>query len=78
MAYYAHISEDGLRRQTVAEHCRATACCASECLSGIDLSKAAYLAGLLHDAGKFSLPFQAYLESAARKEAVRRVCCCQR
>ena len=72
MEYYAHISDDGLRRQTVTEHCRATAHYAAECLSGMDLSKAAYLAGLLHDAGKFSSLFQAYLESAAREEPVRR------
>ena len=72
MTYCAHISEDGLRRQTVAEHCRGTARYAAECLSGIGLSKTGYLAGLLHDSGKLTQEFQTYLESAARGEAVRR------
>lgn len=72
MDYYAHISDDGLRRQTVAEHCRRTAEYAAECLSGVGLSKAAYLAGLLHDPGKMTLQFQTYIESAAQGEPVRR------
>lgn len=72
MTYYAHISKDSLRRQTVAEHCRGTARYAAECLAGISLSKTAYLAGLLHDSGKLTQEFQTYLESAAQGEAVRR------
>ena len=72
MTYYAHISEDGLRRQTVAEHCRGTARYAAECLAGIGLSKTGYLAGLLHDSGKLTQEFQTYLESSAQGEAVRR------
>lgn len=71
MRYYAHIAKDG-RRQTVAEHCRAAARYAAESLTDAALSKAAYLAGLLHDQGKLTTAFQAYLESAAQGEPVRR------
>ena len=49
MTFPAHICSqgDGTKKvQTVAEHCRKTACYAEECLSGIGLSKAVYLAGL--------------------------------
>ena len=72
MEYYAHISEDGLRRQTVAEHCCGAAYYAAACLSNIGLSKTAYLAGLLHDLGKLIKEYQAYLESAVQGETVRR------
>ena len=68
MEYYAHISDDGLRRQTVTEHCRATAHYAAECLSGMDLSKAAYLAGLLHDAENFRCRFRHILKALRGKK----------
>ena len=47
MEYYAHTSEDGMRRQTVAAHCRKAASYAAECLSSVGLSNTAYLAGLM-------------------------------
>ena len=75
MAFPAHIRSqgDGAKEiQTVAEHCRKTACYAEECLSGIGLSKAAYLAGLLHDMGKATLQFKTYIENDAAGKAVRR------
>ena len=74
MAFPAHIRSqgDGAKEiQTVAEHCQKTACYAQECLSGIGLSKAAYLAGLLHDIGKATLQFKTYIEDAAAGKAVR-------
>ena len=58
--YFAHITQDGAT-QTVLEHLQGTAKRASMCLSGIRLEKAAYLAGLLHDLGKLTEEFQAYL-----------------
>lgn len=75
MEFPAHIriQEDGTRNiQSVAEHCRGAARCAAESLGGIGLSKAAYLTGLLHDLGKATPEFQAYIESAVNGEAVRR------
>lgn len=75
MEFPAHIriQKDGRQDiQTVSEHCRGTAHYAAECLSGIGLSKAAYLAGLLHDAGKATEQFRAYIESAASGEDVKR------
>ena len=71
MEYYAHTSEDGMRRQTVAAHCRKAASYAAECLSSVGLSNTAYLAGLMHDTGKLTQEYQTYLERAARGEAVR-------
>lgn len=75
MVFPAHIrsQDDGTKEiQTVAEHCRKTACYAEECLSGIGLSKAAYLAGLLHDMGKATPQFQAYIKSVTNGESVQR------
>lgn len=59
--YYAHLARDG-RKQTVMDHLLGTAKRAASCLSGVGLEKAAYLAGLLHDLGKFTEAFQTYLE----------------
>ena len=75
MRFPAHIriQKDGTQDiQTVGEHCRGTARCAAECLSDIGLSHAAYLAGLLHDLGKATPQFRAYIERAANGESVRR------
>ena len=60
------------REQTAAEHCRRTAEYAAQCLSGIGLATPGYLAGLLHDLGKFQGAYQDYLERAAGGEAVKR------
>lgn len=48
-------------RQTVCAHCRKTAEYAALSLAPAGLSSAGYLAGLLHDAGKYTESFQAYL-----------------
>lgn len=64
MEYFAHvrISEDGSQSvQTAAEHCRNTAVYAAEVLEEVKLDQAAYLAGLVHDLGKFKQEFQNYL-----------------
>lgn len=75
MVFPAHIrkGEDGAQEiQTVAEHCRGAARYAAECLSDIGLSQSAYLSGLLHDLGKATEPFRAYITAAASGENVRR------
>ncbi len=69
--YPAHIRETG-ERQTVREHCRGTAALAANTLSSIGLEKSAYLAGLLHDAGKNKDEYAQYLSKAVSgKNAVR-------
>ena len=69
--YLAHIAPDD-REQTVEEHCQNAAKIAEEALLPIGLGKTAYLAGLLHDTGKFKEEFTVYLQKAVREEnAVR-------
>lgn len=70
-AFPAHIREDG-EVQTVAEHCRETACLASKALCPVHLEHAGYLAGLLHDMGKMKPAFEQYLIDAAASLPVRR------
>lgn len=64
--YPAHISEG--KTQTVEEHCRNTAKYAAEALSSVTLSETAYLAGLAHDAGKFTQKFKDYIIRSANGE----------
>lgn len=78
--FYAHIVPDANNpsarekwtTQTVQEHCRNTAKYAAADLDSIGLSFAAYLAGLLHDVGKFCAAFQIYLEKAVLGEPAAR------
>ena len=74
MEYPAHIRKvDGKKYiQTVEEHCRGVAEIAAELLRDIGLEKTAYLAGVLHDLGKFSENFKNYIEKAADGEKVQR------
>ncbi len=47
--------------QTVEAHCRNTADYAAQALEPLSLSASGYLAGLVHDAGKYTTQFQNYL-----------------
>ena len=65
MIYPAHLrpeADGSVSVQTVQEHCRNTAELAARCLRGVPLSNAAYLAGLLHDLGRYTATFKDYLE----------------
>lgn len=74
MEYPAHIRKvDGKKYiQTVEDHCHGVAEIAAELLSDIGLEKTAYLAGVVHDLGKFSENFKNYIEKAADGEKVQR------
>lgn len=74
MEYPAHIRKVDAKKyiQTVEEHCRGVAEIAAELLSDIGLEKTAYLAGMVHDLGKFSENFKNYIEKAADGEKVQR------
>ena len=66
--YFAH--SDGLEKsnwQKLRDHLNNTASIASSLGSDAGVSKFAYLAGLLHDIGKYSLAFQRRLEGASVK-----------
>ena len=60
----AHIRKDEI--QTCTEHCRATAKYACEDLSSVGLGKTAYLAGILHDCGKYTDEFRKYITAGEK------------
>jgi CRISPR-associated endonuclease Cas3-HD len=71
----AHIKKDDngiLEKQSAAEHCRNTAKYASKALSNAGLYSVGYLAGIIHDMGKFTEKFRTYIEKSAQGEEVRR------
>lgn len=61
--FLAHISEDGVRRQSLAEHCRNVAAFCKASGESFGMPTFLYLIGLLHDAGKAKLEFLQYLQS---------------
>lgn len=65
--FYAHISEDKLRFQTVLEHLKGTANLASKFADSFNAQPQAYLAGILHDIGKYSKAFQRRLNGSSEK-----------
>jgi len=74
--HYAHISRDAisgaLKFQTCADHSRGTAALAQGILAKCDLAAAGYLAGLLHDCGKFTDEFDSYLTKATNNKPVQK------
>lgn len=70
----AHIclENDQRKEQLLKEHSRNVATYASENLKKIGFSKLAYLAGIIHDMGKYSDAFNTYLEASFRGEKVDR------
>lgn len=58
--------------QTVAQHCRSTASYGAEILQAVGLSEAGYLAGLLHDCGKYKKEFSDYIWAAYQGETVNK------
>jgi len=74
-SFLAHIRRDpdGTEKavQTVTAHCRKTAEYAGRALEAVGLASAGYLAGLVHDAGKYTGRFQTYLrEGEGRRGSV--------
>ena len=76
MLYPAHFrrTPDGsaMEIQPLPEHNRNTAELSSERLHPVHLAKAGYLAGLLHDMGKFSTAFRTYMETIMAGRPVQR------
>ena len=63
----AHLSSDGCRIQTVQEHLEGTAKLAADFARPFGGESQAWLAGLLHDIGKYSDDFQNRLEGNPKK-----------
>ena len=63
--YTAHLKKNmsghTLAVQTVSQHCRKAAGYAAQTLEPISLSSSGYLAGLVHDMGKYTQRFQDYI-----------------
>ena len=70
MEYIAHINGDKI--QSCTEHCLNTAKYAKTDLMSVGLGNTAYLAGLIHDMGKFTKEFNEYIQKSARGENVRK------
>lgn len=70
--YIAHIRQIDGAKQSLKTHLEETARLASDNLRSLGLPTLGYLAGLLHDAGKYSDEFQEYIKAAASGEAVIR------
>ena len=74
--YPAHIRKDestgNFIVQLVQEHCRNVAMLAEERVKKVGLGRTAYLAGLLHDMGKFTDDFRQYIVKAVNDEDVER------
>lgn len=63
--YYAHVTDDG-RKQTVEEHLRGCAELGETFASSFDAGDYGFLAGIMHDIGKYSEDFQHRLEGGPR------------
>lgn len=56
--YLAHVSSDGERKESVAQHLQEVAQMAAEFAKAFGASEEAFRAGLCHDAGKYGINFQ--------------------
>jgi len=71
MKFIAHINSEN-RVQSCEQHSRNVANYAKECLKAVNLENTGYLAGLLHDCGKFTEEFSEYIKKSAKGESVRK------
>ncbi len=65
--FYAHVGEDGGRSQPLRDHLQNTAQLAAGFAAPFGAEGPAYLAGLLHDVGKYSRAFQRRLRGAQER-----------
>lgn len=63
--FIAHINDKEI--QSCKDHSIGVACIARKKLEGVGLGNTAYLAGVLHDAGKYTDEFKEYIEKAHNK-----------
>lgn len=73
--YPAHIRLNSNNRyviQSVEDHCKSVANIAKDILSPVGYGNIAYLAGVLHDIGKFTPDFANYIWKATKGETVKR------
>ncbi|MGB5446875.1 MAG: CRISPR-associated endonuclease Cas3'', partial [Psychromonas sp.] len=63
--HIAHPAKDGVNHQSVKAHLLEVGKLSGEFAKKINQQKAGKLIGLLHDFGKYSQAFQAYIKSAA-------------
>lgn len=68
-SFVAHYRKSDGKPQSVLEHLEGASRLSSEFAGKLGLSSLGALAGLLHDMGKYSAAFQAYIESAIGKPA---------
>ena len=69
-SFPAHINNG--KEQTCMDHCRNVAYYAQDDLNSVGLGSSAYLAGILHDCGKFTEEFRNYITSASSGKDVRK------
>lgn len=67
MNFIAHIRESDGQKQLLRQHLLETSVLAEKNGSAIAMKQTAFLAGLLHDCGKYSDAFQTYLRQAAKE-----------
>lgn len=72
MEYHIARINDKNREQTLQEHCEAVAVYAAKNLEAVKLAKLGYLSGLLHDMGKATEKFDAYIRQSHAGVEVRR------
>ncbi|MCD7723270.1 MAG: CRISPR-associated endonuclease Cas3'' [Clostridiales bacterium] len=69
--FTAHINKNN-EMQSCKEHCAQTAFLCRRCMSDTGFENISYLAGILHDCGKFTNEFNDYIMSASKSERLRK------